>query len=100
MVHIVCMCILYITKPHAHTLYLCATHILYYTTYVPTLLYYTSPLQVYPQEIQAKRNFQSQKSTGFDSQQNTVSVGDVVNVISGMYIRVYVYAYLVRYRYI
>ena len=71
-------------------------HILYYTI-LHILIHYpilcTSPLQVYPQEIQTKRNFQSQKSTGFDSQQNTVSVGDVVNVISGGYIE-YVYVYV------
>lgn len=41
--------------------------------------------ELFPQEIQAKRNLQSQKTTGYDSQQNTVGVGDVVSVIQGSY---------------
>lgn len=38
---------------------------------------------VFPQEIQSKRNVQSERSNSFDSQQNTVKVGDTVNVVSG-----------------
>eukprot|EP01038_Epipyxis_sp_PR26KG_P011691 gene11691-15654_t len=38
---------------------------------------------VYPQELQSKRNAQSARATAFDSNQNTISVGDVVNVTSG-----------------
>ena len=40
---------------------------------------------VYPQELHGKRNFQSQRSTGFDKNQNTVGVGDVVNVVEGVH---------------
>jgi transcription elongation factor len=39
--------------------------------------------EIFPQEVQAKRNLQSQRSSGFDSEQNTVVIGDVVNVTSG-----------------
>jgi transcription elongation factor SPT5 len=39
----------------------------------------------YPQELQGKRNSQSTRSTGFDKNQITVAVGDVVNVVDGLY---------------
>lgn len=35
--------------------------------------------EVYPQEIQSKRNMQSAKTTGFDSQQHVVKIGTSVN---------------------
>lgn len=42
---------------------------------------------VLPQEVQRKRNQQSNRSTGFDAQQATVSVGDLVDVRTGLYIK-------------
>lgn len=40
---------------------------------------------VFPQELQGKRNTQSQRSSMLDSNQNAMHVGDTVNVISGKY---------------
>jgi transcription elongation factor SPT5 len=40
---------------------------------------------VYPQELQGKRNSQSTRSTGFDKHQNNIAVGNVVNVLDGAY---------------
>jgi transcription elongation factor len=39
--------------------------------------------EVLPQELSGKRNTQSQRSSAFDAQQNTIKVGDTVNVTSG-----------------
>lgn len=40
---------------------------------------------VLPLEVQSKQNQQSQRSTGFDSQHNTVKVLDTVNVVAGQF---------------
>ena len=42
---------------------------------------------ILPQEVQRKRNQQSNRSSGFDAQQATVSVGDLVDVRTGPYIK-------------
>lgn len=41
--------------------------------------------EVYPMDLQSKRNAQSQRSTAFDKSQNTIAVGDTVNVVSGIF---------------
>lgn len=41
--------------------------------------------EILPQELHGKRNSQSQRSSAFDSQQNTVKVGDTVNVTAGLH---------------
>jgi transcription elongation factor len=41
--------------------------------------------EVFPMEIQSQRNSQSLRSTAIDSGDNSMKVGDVVNVISGEY---------------
>ena len=38
---------------------------------------------IHPQELQGKRNGQSSRSSGFDKQQNSIMVGNVVNVEDG-----------------
>jgi len=43
--------------------------------------------EVLPQELQKNRNRQSSRSTGFDAQQSTVAVGDLVEVRSGAHIK-------------
>ena len=42
---------------------------------------------VLPQELQKNRNRQSQRSSGFDAQQSTVTVGDIVEVRSGPHVK-------------